>query len=108
MRKVKFEISTHFFSVPCDAIWVEGGGGVDDWIRMSKRTGYEIPIPLAASATEQFNDLEHYIEGDKDTKSNDVLEHTYKPSLLTFEQDICKTMRIDDDDDRQLKPTYWY
>jgi bisphosphoglycerate-dependent phosphoglycerate mutase len=86
-------------------MWIENGP--DNWMRFSTRTEYEIPIPDSATSTEQYEGTAaNYREGDKDTKSADALEVTYESTQRTFEQDICKSMRIDDSG--PLKPTYWY
>lgn len=51
------------------------------------------------------NELFSEVEG-KDTPSKIVLERTYQPRLMSFEEEIMTDMGIIDE--RKPKPTYWY
>uniref|UniRef100_A0A1I7XPV7 DUF3403 domain-containing protein n=1 Tax=Heterorhabditis bacteriophora TaxID=37862 RepID=A0A1I7XPV7_HETBA len=42
----------------------------------------------------------------KDTPASEVLKRTYVPKLASFEEEISQEMGLDDE--RQLKPSYWY
>uniref|UniRef100_A0A914XKP4 Large ribosomal subunit protein uL24m n=2 Tax=Plectus sambesii TaxID=2011161 RepID=A0A914XKP4_9BILA len=91
---------------PCEAEWVLNEDQ-SDYIRVSKESGVEIPIPSIAFQTYEYNDPKTYREVElKDTSVELTLERTYKPSLSTFEEDISKEQGIDER--RTLKPTYWY
>uniref|UniRef100_A0A914VW71 BTB domain-containing protein n=1 Tax=Plectus sambesii TaxID=2011161 RepID=A0A914VW71_9BILA len=90
----------------CEAEWVLNEDQ-SDYIRVSKESGVEIPIPSIAFQTYEYNDPKTYREVElKDTSVELTLERTYKPSLSTFEEDISKEQGIDER--RTLKPTYWY
>ncbi|VDM56864.1 unnamed protein product [Angiostrongylus costaricensis] len=91
---------------PCDAKWTLNTAG-DEYIRVSLRSGFEIPIPSQAYVTYEYLQPEKYIEvEDKDTPYSVVLERTYVPKLASFEDEICAEMGIKDL--RKKKPTYWY
>ncbi|KAH7728664.1 Protein MRPL-24 [Aphelenchoides avenae] len=93
-------------NLPCEAEWIVNEEGTD-YIRVSLRTGYEIPLPSLAKRTYEYNSPEHYLEVEgKDTKADDVLKVTYSPKLCTFEQEIMEAQGIKED--REPKPTYWY
>jgi len=91
---------------PCDAEWVLNEDQ-SDYIRISKSSGCEVPIPSLAFQTYEYNDPKTYREAElKDTSMELALERTYKPSLSTFEEDIMKEQGIEER--RTLRPTYWY
>ncbi|RCN45686.1 putative ribosomal protein L24 [Ancylostoma caninum] len=91
---------------PCEAKWTLNTAG-NEYIRISERSGFEIPIPSQAKVTYDYLQPEKYIEvEDKDTPPNLVLERTYVPKLASFEDEISEEMGIKDP--RPLKPTYWY
>ncbi|CAJ0595961.1 unnamed protein product [Cylicocyclus nassatus] len=91
---------------PCEAKWTLNTAG-DEYIRISERSGFEIPIPSQAKVTYEYLQPEKYIEvEDKDTPPNLVLERTYVPKLASFEEEIAAEMGIKDF--KPPKPTYWY
>lgn len=75
-------------------------------IRVSKRTGREIPIPKESEETYDYKTRATYMDKPKDTAGSVVGEITFKPSLNTFEMDVMKSMGIVDD--REPKKTFWY
>lgn len=75
-------------------------------IRVSLRTGREIPIPQSAEETYDYKSPETYFERAKDTKAAEVEKVTFFPKLRTFEMDIMETMGIQED--RKPTKTYWY
>lgn len=75
-------------------------------IRISVRTGKEIPLSPAVMETIDYKSIASYAEGAKDTKKEDVQKVTFEPSLKTFEMDIMDKMGIEET--RTQKPTYWY
>ncbi|CAJ0576049.1 unnamed protein product, partial [Mesorhabditis spiculigera] len=88
---------------PCTASWKLNG---DEWIRISDRTGYEIPIPAQAEVTYDYVQIDKYIEADKDTPADEVLKITYQPQLASFEDEITKAHGAHDE--RKPQKTYWY
>lgn len=91
---------------PCEAKWTLNSAG-DEYIRISSRSGFEIPVPSQARVTYEYLQPEKYIEvEEKDTPPSLVLERTYVPKLASFEDEICEELGIKDP--RQRKPTYWY
>lgn len=52
------------------------------------------------------NFIIYFSEQPKDTKAKDVEKITYKPKLLTFEQEIMQDMGIKEDN--EPCKTYWY
>ncbi|VDM41570.1 unnamed protein product [Toxocara canis] len=91
---------------PCTAKWVLNDAG-DEYIRISERSGYEIPVPSRAAVTYDYLKPENYIEVEgKDTPANLVLQQTYMPKLMSFEEQVMHEMGIKED--RKRKPTYWY
>lgn len=75
-------------------------------VRVSKRTGREIPVPKESEETYDYKTRATYTDKPKDTAGSVVGEITFKPSLCTFEMDIMKQMGIVDE--RVPKKTYWY
>merc|ERR1719259_1381500 len=76
-------------------------------IRVSTRTGVEIPIPSEAASTVDYKSKAGYKDNkDKDTKADDVEEITFEPKLATFDMDIMEKMGINET--RKPARTYWY
>ncbi|CAI5438230.1 unnamed protein product [Caenorhabditis angaria] len=91
---------------PCTAKW-QLNATADEYIRVSTKSGYEIPIPSQAKVTYEYLQPENYIEVEgKDTPADAVLERTYHPKVASFEQEIMNDMGIKDE--KQPAPTYWY
>ncbi|CAB3408683.1 unnamed protein product [Caenorhabditis bovis] len=91
---------------PCSARWQLNAQG-DEYIRISNRSGFEIPIPSQAKVTYEYLQPENYIEVEgKDTTADEVLERTYVPKVMSFEQEIMNEMGIEEN--RKPAPTYWY
>ncbi|CAJ0930190.1 unnamed protein product, partial [Mesorhabditis belari] len=91
---------------PCNASWKLSKAG-DEWVRVSERTGFEIPIPTQAEMTYDYAQAEKYIDVEgKDTPADEVLRITFKPKLMAFEEEIMESFGIKEN--RQRKPTYWY
>ena len=76
-------------------------------IRVSTRTGVEIPIPSEAATTVDYKSKLGYSENKhKDTPAKDVEEITFEPKLATFDMDIMEKMGIEET--RTPAKTYWY
>lgn len=76
-------------------------------VRVSVRTGTEIPIPTKSEETLDYRSKSGYqMNKTKDTRPNIVEEVTYEPSLATFEMDIMRQMGIEET--RVPKKTWWY
>ena len=76
-------------------------------IRVSTRTGVEIPIPSEAASTVDYKSKAGYKDNkDTDTKADDVEEITFEPKLATFDMDIMEKMGINET--RTPARTYWY
>lgn len=75
-------------------------------IRISLRTGREIPLPESAAETYDYKSPATYFEREKDTKAPEAEKITFFPKLKTFEMDIMETMGIKED--RKPAKTYWY
>ncbi|VDN51258.1 unnamed protein product [Dracunculus medinensis] len=91
---------------PCEAKWILNAEETD-YIRVSTRSGYEIPLPKRAFVTYDYIIPEKYMEvADKDTPAKIVLQQTYVPKLSSFEDDIMEDMGIREK--RKAKSTYWY
>ncbi|VDK76599.1 unnamed protein product [Litomosoides sigmodontis] len=91
---------------PCEAEWVLNEER-NEYIRISKRSKFQIPVPQLARATSEYITPDRYVEVEgKDTPAEIVLERTYKPVLKSFEEEIADAMGIQDK--RKLQPTYWY
>lgn len=76
-------------------------------VRISSRTGVEIPIPSEAAATIDYKSKAGYVENKhKDTPSKDVEEVTFEPRLATFEMEIMEKMNIEET--RTPAKTYFY
>ncbi|KAK2705131.1 hypothetical protein QYM36_017243 [Artemia franciscana] len=89
---------------PTDVEWrfLEDGSK----IRISTRTGREIPIPLQNEETIDYKTKATYKEQPKDTPSSAVEKLTFKPKLATFEMDLMEEYNIKEE--RVPKPTFWY
>lgn len=91
----------------CIAKWVLNTAGTK-YIRVSTRTGYEIPFPKKAYKNYEYVVPNDYIEvKDKDTPPDAVLRCTYVPKLSTFEQEIEEEMGINKRDEKKHE-TFWY
>lgn len=75
-------------------------------IRISLRTGREIPIPASNEETYDYKAKSNYLERAKDTKAKDVEMITFYPKLKTFEMDVMDEMGIEED--RVPSKTFWY
>lgn len=75
-------------------------------VRVSARTGRILPIPKLNEETVDYKMKGTYIEREKDTVAAVVGEITFKPTLQTFEMEIMKEMKIEEE--RIPKKTYWY
>ena len=76
-------------------------------VRVSTRTGAEIPIPSEASSTVDYKSKAGYVDNkDKDTPAKDVEEITFEPRLATFDTDIMEKMGIEET--RTPAKSYWY
>jgi len=83
--------------------WNEEG----EKVRVSLRTGYTVPMPMAAAETYDYKSPESYRENPtKDTKREDVLENTFEPKLASFESDLMESYGVTDT--RTYGKTYWY
>ncbi|PAV66743.1 hypothetical protein WR25_10491 [Diploscapter pachys] len=91
---------------PCEAKWVLNNTK-SEYLRISCRSGIQIPIPSLARMTYEYVQPEKYIDcPQKDTPPEDVLKRTYQPTLKSFEEEITEEMGIKEN--RTSKPTYWY
>uniref|UniRef100_A0A7E4VS08 Large ribosomal subunit protein uL24m n=1 Tax=Panagrellus redivivus TaxID=6233 RepID=A0A7E4VS08_PANRE len=91
---------------PCTASWILNEAKTE-WIRVSDRTGYEIPMPNQAYVTYEYVSPSDYIEVEgKDTTSLQVLKRTYTPKLSLVEDQLAEELGIKED--RVPRPTYWY
>uniref|UniRef100_A0A2C9KDT2 Large ribosomal subunit protein uL24 C-terminal domain-containing protein n=2 Tax=Biomphalaria TaxID=6525 RepID=A0A2C9KDT2_BIOGL len=76
-------------------------------VRVSLRTGRVIPISKKAlDLTEDFVDKNDYIEQTWDTKEKELIKVTFKPVVLSFEEDIMKSMGIVET--RKRAPNFYY
>lgn len=76
-------------------------------VRISSRTGAEIPIPTEAGTTIDYKSKAGYADNKhKDTPAKDVEEITFVPKLATFDMDIMEKMGIEET--RIPAKTYWY
>ena len=76
-------------------------------VRVSTRTGVEIPLPSEAASTVDYKSKAGYVDNKhKDTPAKDVEEITFEPRLATFDMDIMEKMRIEET--RTPAKTYWY
>ncbi|KRZ01765.1 putative 39S ribosomal protein L24, mitochondrial [Trichinella pseudospiralis] len=82
--------------------WNEKG----EKIRVSVRSGHQIPIPVRSQETLEYITPESYSENEKDTTAKVVLERTFEPQLKLFEEEIMEQYAIQGPLHR--KDTYWY
>ncbi|XP_003746870.1 probable 39S ribosomal protein L24, mitochondrial [Galendromus occidentalis] len=75
-------------------------------VRISLRSGREIPIPLTAEETYDYKTRNTYKNQPKDTSAADLVKITFLPKLATFEMDIMEEHGIKDD--RIPAEFYWY
>lgn len=75
-------------------------------VRISLRTGREIPIPTSNDETYDYKSKKGYYEREKDTKAADAETITFYPKLKTFEMEIMEEMGIKED--RVPAKTFWY
>nr|CAG4642685.1 EOG090X0ADH [Evadne anonyx] len=68
-----------------------------DRVRISKRTGLEIPIPKTAEETIDYKARSGYPEQEKDTKAEDVSLVTYEIKSGVFENNIKSETNIERD-----------
>nr|CAG4644989.1 EOG090X0ADH [Leptodora kindtii] len=66
-------------------------------VRVSKRTGHIIPMPVSASETIDFKTPAGYAEQEKDTRAADVTTATFVPQLKTFEMDLMEHYKLNED-----------
>uniref|UniRef100_A0A1I8BMP3 Large ribosomal subunit protein uL24m n=1 Tax=Meloidogyne hapla TaxID=6305 RepID=A0A1I8BMP3_MELHA len=98
----------------CTVKWVPDEDNLE-YVRVSTRTGYQIPIPLAAKRTYEYTSPDKYIEiAGKDTPADVALLSTYEPKLSTFEEEIEEEMGLKKreyltkTDDSKRPQTFWY
>ncbi|KFM80714.1 putative 39S ribosomal protein L24, mitochondrial, partial [Stegodyphus mimosarum] len=89
---------------PTKVVWRFTDEGEE--VRVSVRTGRIIPVPEMAQETYDYKSKKYYQEQPKDTPAKAVEEITFKPKLMTFEQEIMKQMGIKEH--RVPIKTYWY
>ncbi|XP_055348974.1 probable 39S ribosomal protein L24, mitochondrial [Paramacrobiotus metropolitanus] len=77
-----------------------------DKVRVSKRTGRIIPLPVQAEETYEYKTRSSYKENPKDTDDKTLKEVTFTPAPRTFEEDIMQAMGIVDT--RKPPRTFWY
>jgi large subunit ribosomal protein L24 len=75
-------------------------------VRVSLRTGKIIPIPQIGEETIDYKTKGTYIEREKDTSGIVASAITFQPTLQTFEMEIMKEMKIEED--RVPKKSFWY
>ncbi len=76
-------------------------------VRISVRTGRELPVPSEAYETIDYKTPQGYAENkDKDTRAKDVEDITYRPKLATFEMELMELYGIQET--RQAKPSFFY
>lgn len=75
-------------------------------VRVSLRTGREIPVPTSNEETFDYKSKSQYYEREKDTIAAEAEKITFYPKLKTFEMEIMDEMGIKDD--RVPAKTYWY
>lgn len=88
----------------CDFEWRHNDEGQQ--IRVSLRSGREIPIPASNEETYDYKSPQQYFEREKDTKAPEAHQITFFPKLKTFEMEIMDEMGITEH--RIPAKTYWY
>jgi large subunit ribosomal protein L24 len=91
---------------PCNVKWVVNDTKTE-WIRVSDKSGIEIPLPNQARVTYEYISPQDYREVEaKDTTAAIALKRTYVPKLCLVEQELMDQLGIKED--RKQRPTYWY
>lgn len=75
-------------------------------VRVSTRTGREIPIPQSSEGTHEYQTRAGYKDQPEDTDEKTAHKRTFQPVLKTFEQDIMDQVGIVDEG--QPGRTFWY
>ncbi|ELU00889.1 hypothetical protein CAPTEDRAFT_170410 [Capitella teleta] len=75
-------------------------------VRVSLRTGRIIPVPLGFEMGDDLVVPAEYKDSDKDTSEKLLKEVTFKPKVMTFEDEIMDAMGIKEE--RKRAKTYWY
>ena len=75
-------------------------------LRVSSRSGYEVPLPHGANILDEGVDPRSITIGPKDTPGSRLKEATFKPSLRTFEEEILDELGIKET--RAKQATFWY
>lgn len=93
---------------PCSAVWRFTEKG--ERVRVSRRTGHEIPVSASARQLDDLTDPKTATRGPKDTKESVACRVTFNPSepgtIVNFEDDLCALYGLDNS--RKPFPTYWY
>ncbi|KAL5108834.1 hypothetical protein TcWFU_004305 [Taenia crassiceps] len=93
---------------PCEAVWRYNSQGKR--IRVSKRSGYPLPLPTAARILDDLTDPVTAEVGEKDTPTEAVSKTTVdfvSPQRLeTFEEELTRVYAPEER--RQRMPTFWY
>ena len=92
-------------NAPCSVEWrsLESSGNP---VRISTRTGREIPLPNLAYQLDDLTNPATYDTDKKDTISDAVEEVTYQPRLRSFEEEVMESMSSTDA--RKRAQTFWY
>lgn len=75
-------------------------------VRVSKRSGRVIPIPIEAYETADYKSQELYAAQPKDTDPKELAKITFVPKVATFEMEIMEEMAIKED--RIPYAMFWY
>jgi large subunit ribosomal protein L24 len=67
-----------------------------DKVRISKRSGRIIPKPIELLERKDFKLRSGYVDGPKDTKSEDVVRQTFVPQLINVGTDIIRNLKVSD------------
>lgn len=91
---------------PCKCEWRYTEDG--ERTRVSTKTGTIIPLPTDAYQLDDLTNPNLVPNGPKDTPQAIASKVTYDATQsTTFEEDICKHMGLEQNDDKRM-PTYWY
>lgn len=92
----------------CLAVWRLSEKG--QRIRVSARTGRELPLPLTARHLDDLTDPQAAARGPKDTPEDVATKVTFDPTdsrtVVRFEDDLSEQLGLTTD--RKPFPTYWY